>query len=364
MKTQTILSMAVAFFAAMGSFAQTSITSQYNGYRDGDKLYRIVAKNKSVGNRGENCAWKLPSVQRDGNYVKQTIILKNDSLTIVEGNLMLHYIATDKGVSMRGFQKRDIRSVQDKLLLELKYPFAYGDSIADTYSRKTTYFDTFTIEGEGSSYTVCDGWGVLTDGNEELKDVLRIHHHNTIISKYENMDGDNVEPIVSEVTEDKYLWYYSGCRYPVMDTRIIRSKSNGKLVSDTTFTSLYMPEIQLSELAYDDANSQLIAQRNNMERSSNQSGNDNEDETSFPVTMSASLQPGQSEIQLDYTVAEDTNATFCAYDLAGRMLGSVTHVSLVKGEHHETLVLDRRPINGVVMLAMIVGDQKQVIKVS
>ena len=46
------------------------------------------------------------------------------------------------------------------------------------------------------------------------------------------------------------------------------------------------------------------------------------------------------------------------------MLGSVTHVSLEKGEHHETLVLDRRPINGVVMLAMIVGDQKQVIKVS
>ena len=149
-----------------------------------------------------------------------------------------------------------------------------------------------------------------------------------------------------------------------MDTRIIKSKTNGKLVSDTTFTSLYMPEIQLSELAYDDANSQLIAQRNNMEWSSNQSGNDHEDETSFPVTMSASLQPGQNEIQLDYTVAEDTNATFCAYDLAGRMLGSVTHVSLGKGEHHETLILDRRPINGVVMLAMIVGDQKQVIKVS
>lgn len=364
MKTQTILSTLVALFVALGSSAQTSITSQYNGYRDGDKLYRIVVDSTSVGNRGENCAWELPPVKKDDNFVKQSIILRNDSLTVVEGNLMLHYIANDKGVSMRGFQSRDFYSVQDKLLPEIKYPFVYGDSIADTFSRRTTYFDTFTIEGEGNSYTVCDGWGVLTDGNEILKDVLRIHHHNTIISKYDSFDDDKAELVVSEVTEDKYLWYCSGCRYPVMDTRIIRSKSNGKIVSDTTFTSLYMPEVQLAELAYDDANSQLLAQRKDLEQSSGQGGNDNESESPFPVTMSASLQPGQSEILLDFIVAEDTNATFYAYDLAGRMLGSVTHVSLGKGEYHETMVLDRRPINGVVMLTMVAGDRKQVIKVS
>lgn len=362
MKTQTILSTAVAFFVAIGSFAQPSITSKYNGYRDGDKMYRIIADYNPVGNRGENCVWELPPVKKDGNFVKQTIILRNDSLTIVEGDLMLHYIATDKGVFMRGFQKRDFYSVQDKLLPELKYPFAYGDSIADTYSRKTTYFDTFTVEGEGSCYTVCDGWGVLTDGNETLKDVLRIHHHNTIISKYDSFDDEKAEPTVSEVTEDKYLWYYSGCRYPVMDTRIIRSKSNGKHVSDTIITSLYMPELQLSELAYDDANSLIIAQRNSKEQSPDQNGNG--DESPFPVKMSASLRPNQREILLDFIVGEDTDATFYAYDLAGRMLGRVSYVSLSKGENHETMVLDRRPINGVVMLAMIAGDKKQVVKVS
>lgn len=362
MNTQTILSAVVASFVAIGSFAQTSITSKYNGYRDGDKMYRIIADNISVDNRGENCVWELPPVRKDGNLIKQSIILKNDSLTIVEGDLMLHYIATDKGVFMRGFQSRDFFSIQDKLLPELKYPFAYGDSIADTYSRKTTYFDTFTIEGEGSCYTVCDGWGVLTDGNETLKDVLRIHHHNTIISKSDTFDDDKMEPMVSEVTEDKYLWYCSGCRYPVMDTRIIRSKSNGKNVSDTIITSLYMPELQLSELAYDAANSQVIAQRNGKEQSSNQSGN--EDESPFPVSMSASLKPGQSEILLDFIVTEDTNATFYAYDLAGRMLGSVAYASLGKGEYHKTMILDRHPINSVVMLTMIAGDKKQVVKVS
>jgi hypothetical protein len=362
MKTKTILIAAVAFFAAIGSSAQTTITSKYNGYRDGDKMYRIVADYQSAGNRGENCVWELPPVRKDNNYFKQTIFLRNDSLTIVEGDLMLHYIATDKGLYMRGFQSRDFCSVQGNLLTELKYPFAYGDSIADTYSRKTTYFGTFTIEGEGNSYTVCDGRGVLTDGNETLKDVLRIHHHNTIVSKYENSEGDQVEPIVSEVTEDKYLWYYSGCRYPVMDTRIISCKANGKVVSDTTFTSLYMPELQLSELAYDDANSQLIGQRENTGQSPNQGGNG--DETPFPVTMSASLQANSTGISLDYLVAEDTDATFYAYDLAGRLLGSITHVSLGKGEHHETMLLRNRPVNGVVMLTMIAGDKRKVIKVS
>lgn len=361
MRTQTILSTAIAFFLATGSFAQTPITSQYNGYRDGDKLYRIVADDTSLGNRGENCVWELPSAQKDGDFVRQTIILRNDSLTIVEGDLMLHYIATDKGLSMRGFQSRDMYSVQDSLSPQLKYPFAYGDSIAGAYSRKTTYYGTFSIEGEGTCYTVCDGWGILTDGDETLEDVLRIHQHNTIISEYDDVnDEDETEHVVSEVTEDKYLWYCSGCRYPVMDTRIIKCVSNGETVSDTTYTSLYMPELQLSELAYDEANSQLIAQRESLGQSSDQSGND---ETPFPITMSASLQPGNREIMLDYLVAEDVNARFYACDLAGRLLGSITHVSLGKGEHRETMALINRPISSVVMLTMIAGDRQEVIKV-
>lgn len=363
MRTKIILSTAIAFFFAINTFSQVTITSLYNGYRDGDKLYRIVANDTTLGNRGENCVWQLPSVDEDGKFLKQTMFLRNDSLTIVEGDLMLHFIATEQGLSMRGFQTRDMYSVHDKLTQELKYPFAYGDSIADTFSRRSTYYNTFTIEGEGSCYTVCDGRGVLTDGNETLKDVLRVHHHSTIISKYNNVEDGNVIPEVSEVTEDKYLWYYSGCRYPVMDTRIITSKSNGEIIADTTFTSLYMPEVQLSELAYDDANSELVAQREALEQSSDQGGNDNDDEEPFPITMSATLQANHTEVTLDYFVAEETDATFYACDIAGKLLGSVTHLSLSEGEHHETMVLKNRPINSIVMLTMIVGNRQEVIKV-
>ena len=364
MKNQTILSTVIALLLAVGAFAQPSITNRHNGYRDGDRLYRIVASDTTLGNRGENCVWELPPVQDDGNVFKQTIFLRNDSLTIIEEDFLLHYIATDKELSMRGFQTREMYSLQDRLLTELKYPFAYGDSISGTYSRRTTYYDTFTTEEKGSCYTVCDGWGVLTDGYEILKDVLRIHHHNTILSEYDDEEGDSVQHIVSEVSEDKYLWYYSGCRYPVMDTRIITCRENGETVSDTTFTSLYMPDLQISELAYDDANSQLLAQREVLEQSSNQGGSNNGNEAPFPVRMSAALQPGHGEISLDYHVLEDTDAAFYAYDMAGRLLGCVAHISLTKGEHHETMVLERRPINNIVMLTIIAGDQQQVIKVS
>lgn len=366
MRTQTILTTAITFLLAVDAAAQASITSEYNGYRDGDKLYRIVANDTTIGDRGVNCVWELPPAESDDNYFRQTIYLRNDSLTIVEGDLMLHYIATDRKLSLRGFQTRDMYSVQDSLSLELSYPFAYGDSIADSFSRRTTYYNTFTVEKNGSCYTVCDGKGVLTDGVESLKDVLRVHHHNTVTSEYDDRDGDDdqLKHVVSEVSEDKYVWYYPGCRYPVMDTRIITCKENGETVSDTTFTSLYMPELQLSELSYDDANSQLIAQREALENASNQSGNGDENGSSFPITMSATLLPGHSEISLNYTVSEDTDAAFYAYDMAGRLLGCVTHLSLSEGEYHETMVLDKRPINNIVMLTMIAGDQKQVIKVS
>ncbi|MCR4710050.1 MAG: hypothetical protein K5653_07335 [Clostridiales bacterium] len=364
MRLQNILSTGFVLLFAIDSLAQTSITYQYNGYRDGDKLYRIVADDTSLGDRGENCVWELPSAQKDDKFFKQTIILRNDSLTIVEGDLMLHYIATDKDLSMRGFQTREMYSVQNRLMPELKYPFAYGDSIAGTFSSKAVYYDTFPVEVEGYCYTVCDGRGVLTDGNQTLKDVLRVHHHNTVISEYDDEDGDEKEHVVSEVSEDKYLWYYAGCRYPVMDTRIITCKENGGTVSDTTYTSLYMPDLQLSELAYDDANSRLIAQREALEQSPDPDGNGNDREIPFPIKMSASLQPGNREIRLNYQVSEDISATFYACDLAGRVLGSSTHASLSQGEHHETLVLENRPINNIVMLAIIVGDRKEVIKVS
>ena len=364
MRLQNILSTAIVLLFATGSFAQTSITSRYNGYRDGDQLYRVVADEASLGDRGGNCVWELPSAQKDDRYFKQTIFLRNDSLTIVEGDLMLHYIATDKDLSMRGFQTREMYCVKDKLMPELKYPFAYGDSIAGTFSSKTVYYDAFPIEGDGYCYTVCDGRGVLTDGNQTLKDVLRVHHHNTNISEYDDEDEDTVVHIVSEVTEDKYLWYYVGCRYPVMDTRIITCKENGNVVSDTTFTSLYLPDLQLSDLAYDDANSQLIAQRETQEQSPDLDGNGDEGEPPFPIKMSASLQSDHNEIVLNYTVSEDITATFYACDLAGRVLGSITHASLCQGEHHETMFLNNRPINSIVMLTIIAGDRKQVIKVS
>lgn len=364
MRTRIILSAAIAILLAIDAYAQTSITSRYNGYRDGDKLYRVVADDTSPGDRGEDCVWELPSAEKDDKYFKQTIFLRNDSLTIVEGDLMLHYIATDKELSMRGSQTRDMYSVQDRLTPELRYPFAYGDSIAGTFSRRTVYYDTFPVEGEGRCYTVCDGRGVLSDGNETLKDVLRVHHHSTFTSEYDNEDGDDVEHVVSEVAEDKYLWYCPGCRYPVMDTRVITCKENGKVVSDTTFTSLYLPDLQLSELAYDDANSQLIAQKDAFGHADGQDADGNNDETTFPIKTSAALQASHGEIVLDYTVTEETDATFYAYDLAGRLLGYVTHLSLGKGEYHETMVLDKRPVNNVVMLAIIAGDAKQVIKVS
>lgn len=364
MRTKIIITTAIALLLTINTFAQPSITSQYNGYRDGDRLYRIVADDTLLGNRGENCVWELPSAQKDNSFFMQTVYLRNDSLTIVEGDLMLHYITTDKELSLRGFQMRDMYCVQDKPLTELKYPFAYGDSIADTYSRKTTCYDNFSFVDSGSCYTVCDGWGVLTDGKETLTDVLRIHQHNTIISEYDDEEDDAMVHIVSEVNEDKYLWYCYGCRYPVMDTRVIKCKTNGKTVSDTTFTSLYMPELQLSELAYDDANSQLIAQRTAHGHSNNQGDSNVDHETPFPISMSAKLQPGHGEISLDYSVTEDTGVTFYACDIAGRLLGNVTHLTLTTGEYHETMVLERRPINGIVMLTMVVGDKKLAVKVS
>lgn len=125
-----------------------------------------------------------------------------------------------------------------------------------------------------------------------------------------------------------------------------------------------MPDLQLSELAYDDANSQLIAQREALEQSPDIDGNGNGRDTPFPIKASASLLADHNEIELNYTVTEDTDVTFYACDLTGILLKCVKHISLSEGEYHERMILDKRPINNIVMLTIIAGDKKQVVKVS
>lgn len=362
MRPLTIIFTLIAFLYASKSYTQTAITNQLNGFRDGDKLYRIIAEPSEPGQRGEKCVWKLPSVKEDGSYVKQSIYKTDDSLTIAEGDFLLHYIATEKELSMRGFQKRGVCGVQDKLLTELRFPFAYGDSISGTYSRRTTYYDAFSIDGEGTYYTVCDGFGILTDGNETLKDVLRIHHHNCIVSKYDNVIGSETRSTVSEVNEDKYLWYFPGCRYPVMDTRIISCKSDGDIISDTIFTSLYLPELQVSELAHDNDNSKLIAMKEGTKQDDGKNGDDGNSD--FPVKVTASYEPDAKEIRLDYNATKGTDVVFYAHDLAGRLLGVLSLNSITEGEHHGTLILNSRPINNIVMLTVIADGMQQVVKVS
>ncbi len=359
MRPLTIIITLIAFLYASESYTQPSITHKLNGFRDGDKLYRLIAEPVEQGQRGEKCVWKLPSVKEDGNYVKQSIYRTGDSLTVAEGDFLLHYIATEKEVSMRGFQKRGVCGVQEKLLTELRFPFVYGDSISGNYSRQTTYYDTFVVDGEGTYYTVCDGLGILTDGYETMKDVLRVHHHNNIVSKYNNMNGSETKTIVSEVTEDKYLWYYPGCRYPVMDTRIIQCKSDGKIVSDTIFTSLYLPELQISDLAYDDDNSKLMALKEDLKHYDEHDNNGG-----FPVKVTANIEPSAKEIRLGYHTDKETDIVFYAHDLAGRLLGVLSLNSIAEGEHHATLILKNRPINNIVMLTVIADGMQQVVKVS
>lgn len=69
------------------------------------------------------------------------------------------------------------------------------------------------------------------------------------------------------------------------------------------------------------------------------------------------------KVRLDYHVSNQTDCTFYAHDITGRLLGSVVHTSIDEGKHQETLALNNRPIDGIIMLTMVTGNAKQVVKV-
>ena len=77
--------------------------------------------------------WELPSINKGDNFIRQTISLRNDSLTVAEGDFLLHYISTDKEVSMRGFQNRGM--------------YIYEEGVSQSFQKRLERFRMNEVQG-------------------------------------------------------------------------------------------------------------------------------------------------------------------------------------------------------------------------
>ena len=227
-----------------------SLTAPTSGLRHGDFLCRVEFPYESEGERGEASVWTLPDIPDDSPDHLQAIRSNGDTIVIYEEGRMLHYLMRGDTLYNKGEQSRRSYRILSQERPELVYPFQFGDSISGSYEGDCRYEGNhYTSCGQG--YTVADGMGLLTDGEDTLHHVLRLHLHDYFEDDYGN-----------ETTErwsrDCFRWYCMGYRYPVMETIITYRHDGAEQEQSSSSTYLYLPVMQM-ELDEDVPNEELLA---------------------------------------------------------------------------------------------------------
>ena len=353
--------------------AQT-ITRPLNSYRGGDEITRLRVPYVEPGSKGENCIWEYDGSVSNAKECKQAVSAENGTITCLENHNLYHYSMKGDSLVSNGFENRTTRLDYLNGQPVLKYPFAYGDSIGGYYCGKGVYSDRLALFVWGKSYTVADAKGVLVNGNDTLRNIVRTHQHvefrrkTPVVSQsggiylYDSEDSIKaaIDSISAGMTEDRYRWYMAGYRYPVMESiSYCRLTADGIAEPYSSTTYLFLPDEQKATLQPDKDNERVREQL-----AENADGNPSGDAADkFPVELSdiESGADGKS-ISFSYTLSESGSVLFCVYDSNSRLISSVSHGSQPEGTYTEHLTLKCAP-NGSVMLHTIVNGQSKIVKV-
>ena len=339
MKIKLLFSILLAL--STPAMSQVSLTTTTSSLRHGDILCRVEIPYESEGERGEASVWTLPAIPDDSPDHLQAIRSNGDTIVIYEQNRMLHYLMRGDTLYNKGEQSRRTYRILSQERPELVYPFQYGDSISGSYEGDCQYEGIrYTVSGTG--YTVADGLGILTDGEDTLRHVLRLHLHDFFVDDYSN-------GMTEQKTTDRYRWYCMGYRYPVMETIVTYRQEGAEQTQISSATYLYLPVMQM-ELEEDVPNEALLAQLE-------AGGYGGQGETGSLASVDATLGSDGRSLIINYTLDSSSDITFYACDIIGNVLGTSHYENREAGDWQQCLTLSRRPIGDVLMLSIRCGGQ-------
>lgn len=347
---KTISTIFLALFPSFSLFSQIPLTTSNNFLRHGDIICKIEVSYVSEGERGCDAVWHLSEIPDDGKECFQVINSNIDTVAIYEEGRILHYFAHSDTLTFKGQQSPRAYKIYSQERPYIRYPFQYGDSISGCYKgdcREENEF--FPVEGFG--YTVADGMGCLTDGEDTLKHVTRVHLSDEYVYNYTDGTRDHL-------VEDRYMWYCAGYRYAVMESMRTLRHEKDKLVPVDSISYLYLPYMQLG-LAEDEANEQLLAELA-AAREALSIGNG----MGSVSYIEAALSTDGRTITISYQLSNSSDISFYASDITGSILGSVRYQNREAGEWQECLVLTHKPIGNALLLRIDSGTQTLSLKVT
>ena len=338
--------------AATGTCSRAQVlTLPSNGWRQGDRLTKVQVEYVQPGDLGQGCVWKLGEITKKSEERRESVASNGDTIAVFLPDRIVHYVVHGDTLWDKGEQQRRTYRICQEERPVLRYPFAYGDSLGGTFLAKGVD-EGIDLTVSGFGYTVADGTGILVDGTDTLRHVLRLH----LMDDYTEDYGGQAQ---LHYRRDKYQWYMTGWRYPVQES-VHRSMVEGDtaVTALDSVTYLYLPDMQL-ELAEDVVNDSIRQLFTLLDAQDGKEGG-----ISALTAIAATLSPDGRSLTIDYTVAEEVcDLTFIASDVIGNVLGSKRIDNVEAGDHQETLTLSRKPVGNAVLLHIESGEEKQTEKV-
>ena len=333
------------------ALAQVPLTRLGNEMRNGDRLHEVRVAYVEPGQTGRVSVWQLGAINKQSKDYLQSIASNGDTIAVFEPDRIVHYLVHGDTLWYKGEQQRRTYRICQEERPVLRYPFSYGDSIGGAlFAKGIDEGIDLTVTGTG--YTVADGTGILTDGVDTLRHILRLHLHDDYTEDY---GGQTQIRFVREW----YQWYCAGYRYPVQESLHWSIEDNGKLQPVDSVTYLYLPEQQI-DLAEDAVNDSV---RESVLLADAQLQAKQHDGISALSSVNASLSPDGMSLSLSFSTTETCTLSFLASDIVGNTVGHASYTDLPAGEHHETITLSRRPVGNALMLNIVSGNDNQSMKV-
>ncbi len=342
-------------FSCQALSAQISIDSTANAPRGGDELCKLKISFVAPEDGGKDQVWRLGEANKKSRQVRQRITASGDTIAVFEAGRIRHFLMHGNTLTDKGEQSRRAYMLYDELRPMLRYPFAFGDSISGQFSGIGRE-ENVDAERTGFGYTVADGTGILTDGLDTLRNVTRLHFRDDFTDTYFGADTTRFRTVI-----DRYAWFCAGFRYPVQESlRWFEADGDSLIPTDST-TYLYLPEMQLADLADDAVNDSIRTLLANAAaaRTSAASG-----QISTLRDLQAGISADGSRLDLHFTVTEPCDLSFIACDVMGNVLGSAHYANCAPGERQESIALSHRPVGNVVMLRIESGEERMSLKVN
>ena len=244
MSKQFIAQAIVLFLGVSSVYGQVNLSRM--AMDSCDSLQKSRIRYFSPGEGGKDRVWDL-SQRLSSTESSQVQFIKDSAgvVSVYEPD-WIDYCRIDGGTLVRfaGESPTDQWNYA-KPQLAVRFPLAFGDSVASDFHRDGVLYGTHLYRRIGRTTVRVDASGsvVLAEG-DTLRNVTRVH---TIHSYSVCMDIDSAAldtARLTQVIDERYDWYLPDSQYPIIEDVMSTSYYNMDAIGTTRYASVNLPESQ------------------------------------------------------------------------------------------------------------------------